>query len=178
MIETERLRLRPWTLEDLPKMMNLCGNKLVMRYFPSRLDAEKSAELLDILIRHQADHGFTYFLAEELESKAFLGFIGLKYQTFESHFTPCIDIGWRLLPHAWGKGYATEGATACLKFAFKTLKLDQVYAMCPSENTASEKVMQRIGMHKSGSFHHPAIPEESGLNPCALYLIESADWRK
>ncbi|MGB0524471.1 MAG: GNAT family N-acetyltransferase [Flammeovirgaceae bacterium] len=176
MIQTERLLLRHWTPNDLPAMIRLNEDQEVMRYFPEQLSPEQSKGLLAIFIRHQEDHQFVYFAAETLDTQEFIGFIGLKWQTYESHFTPCIDIGWRLLPAAWGKGYATEGAKACLAYGFNTLKLKEIYAICPVVNQASEKVMQRLGMTKVDEFNHPAMPEDSPLNPCNLYLIKQEEY--
>ena len=83
--------------------------------------------------------------------------IGLAAQTYETVFTPAIDMGWRLKKSAWGKRYATEGAKRCLEYAFNTLNLDKIIAVCTAQNTPSEKVMQKIGMLKKGSFDHPKL---------------------
>lgn len=175
-VETERLELRLWQESDLDNMIRLCGNEEVMKFFPSTLNSEKSKELLDIFIRHQNDHGFVYFATELKENQAFIGFIGIKWQTYKSHFTPCIDIGWRLMPETWGKGYATEGAKACLDYAFNKLEdIEKIYAVCPILNKGSEKVMQRIGMSKVDEFPHPSLADHSPLKQCALYLIEKPD---
>lgn len=177
-IETERLNLRAWQADDLANMIALSGNEDVMRYFPNALSPEASKELLNNLILHQEQYGYTYFAAEVKGTKEFVGFIGIKNQTYESHFTPCVDVGWRLLPKAWGKGYATEGAKACLTYAFETLKLAEIYAVCPAVNKASEKVMQRIGMKPKGEFQHVNLAANSPLNPCALYHVTKEEWEQ
>ena len=176
-IETERLILRHWKTNDLENLIRLCQEPEVMRFFPSLLDDEQSKKLLDIFIQHQKDHEFVYFAVDDKSTNQFIGFIGIKWQTYESHFTPCIDIGWRLLPSTWGKGYATEGAKACLKYAFEQLKIEKIYSVCPKVNKASEKVMQRIGMNKIDEFIHPSLPQDSQLNPCLLYIINQKEWQ-
>ena len=88
--------------------------------------------------------GFCYFAVDTLNNRDFIGFIGISEQTFQSDFTPCIDIGWRLSQDQWGKGYATEGAKRCLDYAFNDLKLKNIKAICPSINDKSERVMSKL----------------------------------
>lgn len=175
MIQTERLKLRPWTQDDLSNMTRLNKDPEVMKHFPSTLTDEKSQQSLDIYIDHFNEHNFTYFAAERLDNQEFIGFIGIKWQTYEAPFTPCVDIGWRLLPSAWGNGFATEGAKACLDYAFNETDLKEIYSVCAKTNTASEKVMQRIGMKKIDEFSHPALGADSPLNPCMVYLIKKGE---
>ncbi len=103
----------------------------------------------------------------------FVGFIGLMNQTYESHFTPCVDIGWRLDRSFWGQGYATEGAAACLRFAFERLGLSEIMSVASQTNRASERVMQKIGMTKVDTFNHPLLAEFPELNLCNLYQANS-----
>lgn len=83
--------------------------------------------------------------------------IGLAHQKYKTIYTPAIDIGWRLKKSAWGNGYATEGAKRCLEHAFNELNILKVIAVCTVHNKKSEKVMQKIGMVKKGSFMHPEV---------------------
>lgn len=144
-----------------------------MQHFPDLVSAEEATAYVRAYQKHFEEFGFTYFAVEELCSGEFIGFVGLKHQTYESPFTPCVDIGWRLKQSVWGQGYATEAAKACLVFAFGTLGLAKVYSMCTNTNSASEAVMKKIGMDKAGIFEHLAIPEDSALNPCLAYRISS-----
>ena len=140
-----------------------------MEHFADLVPQEQATEHVRAYQQHFTEHGFTYFAVELLNCGEFIGFVGLKHQNFESPFTPCVDIGWRLKKYAWGKGYATEAAQACLKFAFDSAGLSEVFAMCANTNAASEAVMKKIGMKKVGSFEHPALPSNSALNPCLAY---------
>jgi len=175
MLKTDRLILRPWTSTDLASLYKLCSDEAVMAHFPSTLSEEETANFLQRLIDHYAQHGYTYFAVERKDTNKVIGFIGLAYQTYDSPCTPAVDIGWRLVPSAWGNGYATEGAKACLTFAFKELQLEKVVAVCTHSNTGSEKVMKRIGMKKGGSFKHPKLDAYPELQPCLWYTIEPAD---
>ncbi|QEG23579.1 hypothetical protein MFFC18_34800 [Mariniblastus fucicola] len=158
---------------DIAPFAAMCADANVMRYFPELLSQQKAIEQIRGFQRHFAENGFTYFAVEELTSAEFLGFVGLKHQSFDSPYTPAIDIGWRLKKEAWGRGFATEAAKACLDFAFEDLQLDSVLSICPTINLASEAVMKRIGMEKAGTFQHPAIAADSPLNPCVAYLAST-----
>ena len=171
-ITTERLILRPWTEADLPDLYKLCSDPAVMEHFPSILSESETKAFLKRLIESYDEHGYTYFACIQKDTKAFIGFIGLAYQTYESPFSPAVDIGWRLLPSAWGKGFATEGAKACLNYAFEVLKLDRVVAVCTLRNVNSERVMQRIGMTKRGRFMHPALDAHPEVQELWWYEIQ------
>jgi RimJ/RimL family protein N-acetyltransferase len=115
--------------------------------------------------------GYCYFAVDKLYNNEFIGFIGLSKQTFESDFTPCIDIGWRLKRNEWTKGYATEGAERCLNFAFEHLQIKKLNAMAPIANVRSELVMKKIGMKKVKTFEHPKLVGNERLQQCVLYEI-------
>ena len=168
-IKTLRLGLRNWNDSDIAPFGEMCQDAEVMRHFPDLVSLEQATEQVHKYQQHFTEHGFTYFAVEALSSGEFIGFVGLLHQTYESPFTPCVDIGWRLKKSAWGKGYASEAAKACLEFALESAGLDEVFAMCANTNAASEAVMKKIGMQKAGTFDHPAIPPDSMLNPCLAY---------
>jgi len=152
----------------------MCQDNQVMRHFPDLVSEKDATAYVRIYQNHFEEFGFTYFAVEELTSGEFIGFVGMKHQTYESPFTPCVDIGWRLKRSAWGKGYATEAAKACLEFAFGTLGMTEVYSICANTNSPSEAVMKKIGMQRVGTFKHPAIEAGSDLNPCVVYRSVAA----
>ncbi len=168
---SNRLGFRYWQLEDLDLFADMNVDPEVMRCFPSPLTRTESKDFIHKLIKHQKDYGHSYFAVEHLKNKEFIGFIGLAYQTYESHFTPATDIGWRLKRSAWGNGYATEGATRCLDLAFEKLKLDKILSTCTLQNAISKRVMQKIGMKKVEEFDHPRLQEYNDLVRCVRYEI-------
>ena len=170
-IQTERLGLRNWKLSDLTAMAALNQDPQVMRYFPAMPDAAATQAYIKKMQAQFAKTQYCYFAAEILSTQEFIGFIGLMYQDYEAHFTPCVDIGWRLKQTAWGKGYATEGAKACLKYAFDTLQLATIYSVAPIVNTPSIGVMKKIGMTLSTTFKHPKLEDFPTLETCVLYVI-------
>lgn len=170
-IETSRLILRDWKEEDMPDFARLNGDERVMKYFLKKLSYE---ETLDFYRRIQAeieDCGFGLFAVERKEDAAFIGFVGLHAITFELDIVPAIEIGWRLLPEFWEKGYATEAAVACLDYAGKELGMKEVYSFTSIPNKRSERVMQKIGMKKIKEFDHPLV--ESGHLLCRHVLYKS-----
>ena len=166
---SSRLGFRNWKFEDIEKMHQINIDKDVMEFFPS-IPSYKETE--SFVLRMQNSHiknGYCYFAIDILEPKEFIGFIGLSLQIFESEFTPCVDIGWRLKTAAWGKGFATEGAKRCLEFGYDSLNLKNIYAIAPVLNIKSQQVMEKIGMRKITTFLHPKIELGHSLQECVLY---------
>ncbi len=110
---------------------------------------------------------------------AFVGYVGLQVPSFEAPFTPCVEIGWRLARAAWGYGYATEAARACLEHAFGVLALPEVLAFTVPANVRSRAVMRRLGMvlDPAGAFEHPRLPEGHALRHHLLYRLARPAWR-
>ena len=153
-------------------MADINTDSEVMMFFPKLQNIQETKDFIECMQKQYRDKGFCYFAVDRLSDKTFIGFIGLSEQTYESDFTPCIDIGWRLSQKEWGKGYATEGAKRCLDFAFEELNLKNIKAICPVLNKASEQVMQKIGMTKNYIFKHSLLKENKTLKSCLLYEIK------
>ncbi|MDN5202079.1 GNAT family N-acetyltransferase [Fulvivirgaceae bacterium BMA10] len=168
-ISTDRLGLRNWKESDIDPFIDMNKDEAVMEFFPRILTDEESKSLVSIFLNHFEDHGFTYYAVEKLNDQEFIGFIGLKYQTFESDFTPCVDIGWRIKRAAWNFGYATEGAKACLEYGFKALDLKEILAFTPCSNEKSQNVMKKIGMSKVATFEHSRMLAYDHLKDCVVY---------
>jgi len=169
-LETERLGLRNWIESDIePMFLHLNQDPEVMRFFPRMPDRKGTAGFVKRMQEHCEQHKFCYFAVDRLDKNEFIGFIGLLNQDFESDFTPCVDMGWRLKKAAWNNGFATEGAAACLKYAFDEIGLKEVYSMASVGNVNSEKVMRKIGLTKVGEFDHVRLLDRPDLKKCVLY---------
>jgi RimJ/RimL family protein N-acetyltransferase len=94
-----------------------------MQYFPDVLSGEQSDALAERIQTRLREQDFGLWAVEVPGIADFIGFIGLSVPGFTSHFTPCVEIGWRLAFEHWGKGYASEGASAALGRAFVALNL-------------------------------------------------------
>lgn len=178
MLLTERLRLRPWRDTDLTALAAINANPAVMRYFPSVQTTEQTAAFIARQQRQQAEQGYCYFAAETRADGQLAGFVGLSYQDYAAPFTPAVDIGWRLSPTVWRRGLATEGARACLDFAFTELGLDRVVSVAVQQNTPSLGVMDKIGMSRRGTFVHPALTDHPALETCVWYATDRNAARK
>ncbi|MBS1977571.1 MAG: GNAT family N-acetyltransferase [Bacteroidetes bacterium] len=174
-LETERLILRDWTEKDFTPFAAMNASPVVMEFFPSVLTADETRSMMDRLQKEIDERGYGLWVAELKDTGAFTGFIGLHEATFVSDFTPCVEIGWRLLPAYWGRGLATEGARACLDFGFSS-GLKEIYSFTSIHNTRSERVMKRIGMVKIGEFDHPRVAEGNWLRRHVLYNLKVADY--
>ncbi|EHQ41143.1 GNAT family N-acetyltransferase [Myroides odoratus] len=171
-IETERLILRPYKQEDVAAFIRLNSDPEVMRYFLEKKTPEESEVMMQKFNRNIEADGFGAFAVEEKATQQFIGFIGLNTFTFEMDFAPAVEVLWRLLPEFWNKGYATEGAKACLDFAQKQLNLNRVYAFTTVSNKASEQVMIKSGMTYVKNFNHPLVPVDHPLLEHKLYVKE------
>ncbi len=174
MITTPRLRLRPWKPEDLDPFARMCADPRVMEYFEStqtRADVEASLQRMADSVRK---NGFSFWAAELIATREFIGFIGLHVPTYPLPFSPCTEIGWRLAYEHWGKGYAQEGARASLDYGFRELGLPEIVALTAVGNQRSRHVMERIGMKydPSADFDHPKVPEGHPVRRHVLYRIQ------
>jgi len=177
-LETSRLLLRHWRGADREPFAAMCADARVMRYFSSILTREESDGIVDRIIAHFDRHGFGPYAAELRETGAFAGFIGLFVPGFQAHFTPCVEIAWRLAPEYWNRGLATEGAHEVLRYAFGTLELQEVVAYTLPANLPSRRVMEKLGMShdESDDFDHPYIAEGHPLRRHVLYRVARGSW--
>ncbi|WP_224999990.1 GNAT family N-acetyltransferase [Cesiribacter sp. SM1] len=169
---SQRLGFRNWRQADLQPMAALNADPEVMAYFPGTASEEETYRFIERMQQQYAERGFCYFAVDKLEDGEFIGFIGLSEQNYQAYFTPCTDIGWRLKKSAWGQGFATEGAKACLDYTFSRLGLEKVYAVAPLVNTPSENVMKKIGMQPLKTFMHPLLLQDERLRECMVYMID------
>lgn len=146
-----------------------------MRHFAAVLSREESDAGIDRVEQHFAVHGFGFYAAESRETGDFIGFIGLNVPSFEAHFTPCVEIGWRLAANYWNRGLATEGAAAVLRYGFETVGLQEIVSFTIPANLPSRRVMEKIGMNRdpAGDFNHPGLPEGHPKRRHVLYRCEA-----
>lgn len=171
LFQSVRLGFREWKDADLIPFAEMNADREVMRFFPSVRSFEESREFLDKFKAHFDQHGFCFYAVDELESRNFIGFVGLNRPKFEADFMPCVEIGWRLRKEFWNKGYATEAAKKCLEHAFKELNLNEIVSFTSILNIPSENVMQKIGMRKVKNFLHPNLSKGHALEEHVLYAI-------
>ncbi|MEV7971352.1 GNAT family N-acetyltransferase [Sphaerisporangium sp. NPDC088356] len=180
MLETERLVLRRWREEDLKPFAEMNADPEVMEHFPATLSRAESDAMAGRIEAGLEEHGFGLWVVEVRDSGLFAGFTGLVWQRFEAHFTPAVEVGWRLAREAWGHGYATEAATAALDHGFGPAGLAEVVSMTVPANVRSQAVMRRLGMTRDprDDFEHPRPAAGSPLRPHVLYRLRAKAWRE
>ena len=129
MLETERLLLRGWQPSDDAPFAALNADPEVTRYLSGPMTRGESDELVARIRGHWQDHGFGLYAVEVKDSGAFAGFVGLAIPSFLPDVLPAVEVGWRLAREHWGKGYATEGARASLRYGFEELELRQIISI-------------------------------------------------
>ncbi len=174
-LQTERLLMRRWREGDLAPFAELNADPEVMRHFPAPMTPEESDALVDRIEMSFAGRGWGLWALEVAETGEFIGFTGLEVPSFEAHFMPAVEIGWRLARDAWGHGYATEAAHAAAAFGFDELGLEEIVSFTATENTRSRAVMERIGMthDATGDFDHPNLPSGHRLSRHVLYRLRA-----
>ena len=177
-LETERLLLREWLDADREPFAAMNADPRVMEHFPGTLTTAESDAFVDRMRDRWATDGFGIWAVERIEDGRFLGFTGLAAPSFEAHFTPAVEVGWRFSPEAWGHGYATEAARAAVRFGFEVLELTEIVSFTVPANTKSRAVMARIGMthDPAGDFDHPRFPPGHPIRRHVLYRLTRDRW--
>lgn len=171
-IRTARLLMRPWRDEDREPFAEMNADPVVMEHFPAPLAREESDAFVDRIEAHFAEHGYGLWVIED--DTGFLGFTGLNWATFDAPFNPSLEVGWRLKRDAWGKGYASEAATAALARGFE--EQERITSFTSLTNERSWRVMERIGLRRDSEFEHPRVPEGSPIRQHVLYVADRQTW--
>lgn len=143
-IKTERLRLRPFTPDDLEDFYQLRADEEVMRYIssPTATTREGTRERLAQVIQQYDELGFGFYAIVRQSDNRLIGWCGLA----PLDTVPEIEIGYGFAPDCWGHGYATEAAQAIIKHGFEDLSLARIVAVAYAENVGSINVMKKLGM--------------------------------
>jgi ribosomal-protein-alanine N-acetyltransferase len=179
MLTTERLILRRWKDSDREPFAEINADPRVMEFFPGCLTREESDRLMDDIESHFDNRGFGLFATELKDGGNLIGFIGLHVASFQAHFTPCVEIGWRIATPYWGKGLATEGSREVIRFAFERMRLESLVSFTVPENIASRRLMEKLGMthDPAEDFDHPKLPPGHRLRRQVLYRLKNPGMR-
>ena len=172
-LRTERLRLRCWSPADRVAFAAINRDPRVMEFLGEPLSRERSDKLVDWIEAAFEANGFGFWVLEAPGVAPFVGIAGLGIPRFEAPFMPAVEVGWRLDPAYWGRGFATEAASAAIAHAFDVVGLDEVVAFTARDNVRSQRVMERVGMRRDadGDFEHPLVEVGSPLRLHVLYRI-------
>jgi RimJ/RimL family protein N-acetyltransferase len=172
-LTTERLGLRRFTLGDLGWFAAMYADPDVTRYLGGRKSRTQAEALLHTrILRYYDEHpGLGIWVTIERATGAPLGFHVLNHIQGES----IVQVGFILAKPAWGRGVATEMGVALLRYGFADLGLPRIAGMAELGNLASQRVLEKIGLHRHGerAFSHPAYAAQG---PMAWYERDAADW--
>jgi RimJ/RimL family protein N-acetyltransferase len=148
-LETERLRLEAWSLEDSEALVEINAHPEVTRYLrPAGRD--ESLRQSSYFAGHWDEHGFGLWAlrARDDPDGGVLGFTGLSIPRHFPAVLPAVEVGWRLRRSAWGQGYATEAARPALAHGFADLGLEEIISLIHEGNARSLAVARRLGLRE------------------------------
>ena len=177
-LRTGRLLLRHWLASDRLPFAALNTDPVVMEHFPAPLSAADSDAFVDRIEDHFERKGWGLWAVELQSTGSFIGYVGLWPATFAAHFTPAVEVGWRVSREHWGRGLAPEAGRAAVSDGFARLGVDEIVSFTATTNVRSQRVMEKLGMHRDGrdDFDHPAVPEGSPLRRHVLYRVRRTEW--
>lgn len=177
-IETPRLRLRHFTLEDLDDLYPIYSDPEVNKYIGKGAKTKDETQAALIKMIQHWQHGFGMWAVVHKESSKLIGRCGLCFLDYTSE----VELGYALDKPYWNLGLATEGSLASLKYGFEVVELERIVAIARPENIASQRVMQKVGMiyEKNAYFYncgvvYYAIARESFSKHSRATVISTPD---
>jgi RimJ/RimL family protein N-acetyltransferase len=180
-LETERLVLRRFTEADVDNLFDLDGDPEVMRFLtggkPTPREVIRNETLPRILHYYERFAGLGFWAAIEKSTGDFMGWF--EFRTPEGGGPDEVELGYRLRESAWGKGYATEGARALIRKGFTELGVRRVVAQAMAVNTASRRVMEKVGLTHVRTFQEDWPDPIKGVEEGEVeYALCKADWEQ
>ena len=176
MIQTPRLRLRPWRVEDKPAFNHIINTPAMMAHFggvasPTTIDA-----LIDLMIEAQERDGFSMWAVEMREDRELAGICGVRHQIGYPELPVYgeLEIGWRIGERWWGHGIAREAAEASIAWGWANTDFARIAAWTSIGNTRSWGLMTRLGMVRRADldFHHPRVAANDPDGAMIVYTID------
>lgn len=179
-LSTPRPRLRTWRDADRAPFADMNADPRVVRHLPAPLTPAESDAVVDRIEDAFGQQGFGLWAVEVVGGAPFVGFVGLAPVLFEAPVAGEVEIGWRLHPDHWGRGYATEAAREVVRAGFEELGLDEIVSFTVPANTPSIAVMERIGLNRRSDldFDHPRLPPGHLLRRHVVYALDADSWRR
>jgi len=166
-LETDRLRLRPYRRDDLDDLHAMFSDPEHMYWYPAPYDRKESAAWLERQLTSYRDRGFGLLIVEDRATGEFLGSVGPAMMLVEG--VEHVEIGWHTRPGRKGEGIAPEAGAASRDWAFENLEVDHLIALVRPENTGSNRVAQKIGMHVDREVDHKGLRHR-------VYRIDRLTW--
>jgi RimJ/RimL family protein N-acetyltransferase len=172
-LQTDRLILREWRESDREPFARMNADPRVMEFYPATLTRDQSDRMVERIQSEIGERGFGYWALELRESGAFVGYTGIRWVEWVMHFTPAVEVGWRVAPEYWGSGFATEAARAAVRDGFERAGIEEIVAMASARNVRSTRVMEKLGMTHDprDDFDHPMVESGHRLSRHVLYRL-------
>ncbi len=179
MLETSRLILRRWLPGDVVPFAAMNADDDVMEFFPRKFSHEQTVDMVATIESDFDSEGFGLWAVEIKATGEFIGYTGLGRLEFDAHFTPNVEVGWRLARAFWGKGFAPEAAAEAIRDGFERIGLPEVVALTAHINKKSIRVMEKLQMKSDPyeDFLHPAVEAGSVLQSHVLYRLSLDYWQ-
>lgn len=147
--DTDRLSFREWNEDDLDRFHAICSDSRVMEYVGDGLvwSRDRTGQFIQSAIDTLEAHGFCQWAVIHKADQQLIGYCGFVKTPTDP------EIGWRLAPEYWGNGLATEAARAALNHGIETLGIQRVIATVQAKNSASIRVIKKLGMTLDESFN-------------------------
>ena len=176
-LSTDRMLLRPWKDEDYAPFYAMSSDPRVYEFLPVFPDKSACDALADKLRGDFSRRGWGFWALEHKESGEFMGMAGMHEPGPEFGVgRPCVEIGWRLAPAFWGKGFALEAAREIMRFAFTELRLDELVSFTAVGNKRSFGLMERLGMEREKEFDLLLFPPGDPKRRSYLYKLTRQQW--
>ena len=143
-LETERMVLRRMEMADVDSLMGIFSDPVAMRHYPATKSREEAEDWVERTLRRYGEDGFGLWVAVLKDSGDFAGQCGLVTQEVEGLRE--VEIGYLFLRRFWGRGLATEAASACRDYGFDRLRLDRLVSLIAPDNLPSRRVAEKVGM--------------------------------
>lgn len=167
-IETSRLILREYTLDDLDGLYAIISDAETMKHYPSPYDRNGAARWIKWSIDNYQKCGFGWWAVELKETGEFIGDCGITIQDINGEMLP--EIGYHLSKNHWRKGYGKEAAAAARDWFFENTEFDAVYSYMTTGNVASYSLAAAIGMKRIAEF------TDSDYSECYVYKLTREEW--
>jgi RimJ/RimL family protein N-acetyltransferase len=174
-IETARLRLRPWTEADKPAFHALVNTPAMMAHFGGPVPRARHDRILDQQIEQQARHGHSMWAVELRGSGGLAGVCGLRIGGHPGTPVPEeLEIGWRIGEAHWRQGIAREAAEASIAWGWANTTRPRIAAWTTQENVPSWRLMERLGMRRRPDldFQHPEYAPGDRFGAMIVHAIE------
>ena len=170
MIETKRLILRNYTMDDFNSLFEIMSDPETMQHYPAPFDENRTKEWIIWNIENYKKYGFGLWAVTLKETGEFIGDCGITIQNIDGELLP--EIGYHINKKYWRQGFAKEAAKACRDWVFNNTEYNAIYSYMKYSNAASYSTAIAIGMKKLKEYSDPKNEISYA------YAISREEWKR